>query len=72
MRIAAVLGERNAMVWHRKPLFTPYSVFTLQTNALFSHLKATRHFGYRPRPFRQTIQSTLRSLGFKKKLYGKI
>ena len=72
MRAAAVLGERYAMLWHRKPLFTPYSVFTLQTNAFFSHLKATRHFGYHARPLRRTIQSTLRSLGFHKKLYGKV
>lgn len=43
-------------VVHRKKLFlTPYSAYTLGSNANFSHEKATAAFGYAPRPWQETL-----------------
>jgi len=41
------------------PLLTPYSVYTLNTNGRFSHEKATREFGYHPRPIEESIRESL-------------
>ena len=43
----------------RHPLLTPYSVYTLGTNANFSHEKATRELGYSVRDLRETIRDSL-------------
>jgi len=64
LKSAAVLGERFAGILRRKPLFTPYSMATLQTNAFFSNLKARHELGFRARPLRRTVQNVLRSLGY--------
>jgi dihydroflavonol-4-reductase len=66
LRAAAVLGEGFARVLRRKPLFTPYSMATLQTNAFFCNRKARRELGYRTRPLQRTVQNVLRSLGYRK------
>ena len=44
------------------PIFTPYSLRTLQTNGFFSHEKATKEFGYRPRGVEETVKASLESL----------
>ena len=46
---------------HRKerPLYTRYSLHTLQSNDRFSHDKATRELGYHPRDLRTTITDTV-------------
>jgi dihydroflavonol-4-reductase len=44
---------------NHRPVFTPYSVATLQTNAHFSHAKATAEFAYSPRPLTDTLRDTL-------------
>ncbi len=41
------------------PLFTAYSLYTLQTNARFSHEKATRALAYTTRPFSDTVADTI-------------
>ncbi len=41
------------------PLFTPYSVYTLHTNGVFSHEKATRELGYAPREIEASIRDSL-------------
>ncbi|GAB1433181.1 SDR family oxidoreductase [Spirochaetota bacterium] len=43
----------------RIPLFNKYSVYTLSENSLFSHKKAERELGYKPRPFEETVRDTL-------------
>jgi dihydroflavonol-4-reductase len=53
-----------AVAWGRmrgeRPLFTPFSVLTLQeSNRQILHTRATRDLGYDPRPFRDTIADTL-------------
>lgn len=64
MKSAAYLGEKVSLLLHRSPLFTPYSLFTLYSNSLFSHRKATKNLGYRTRSLRRTIRSVLQSLGY--------
>jgi len=55
VRLAAPLCEKLALR-RKKPLFlTPYSVYTLFSNAVFSHEKATRELDYRPRELRETL-----------------
>ncbi len=54
-----------AITWQAKrkkerPLYTSYSLHTLQSNDRFSHDKATRELGYTPRDLRATIRDTVR------------
>ncbi len=44
----------------RQPLYTSMSLRALQDNKNISHDKATRELGYQPRPFRDTLEDTLR------------
>ena len=68
MKSAAYLGEKVSLMFRRSPLFTPYSLFTLYSNALFSHRKATKNLGYRTRSLRRTIRSMLQALGYGSKI----
>lgn len=52
----------------KTPLFTRYSVYTLQSNSLFSHAKATLELGYNPRPLHETLRDTLAYLVQSKRL----
>ncbi len=61
-RAVAPLYEKYCL-WKKKPLyFTPYSIYTLGTNASFSHEKATRELGYLPRRMQETFTDTVRWL----------
>ncbi|NBK97231.1 MAG: NAD-dependent epimerase/dehydratase family protein [Erysipelotrichia bacterium] len=42
-----------------RPLYTRYSLMTLQSNARFSHDKATQKLGYMPRDLKDTIKDTI-------------
>lgn len=44
----------------RRALFTPYSVHTLTRYYTFSHEKAAKEFGYSSRPFRESIEDTVK------------
>ena len=59
IKLVAPLAECYYKCLRQKPLFTSYSVHTLQSNAEFSHEKADRELDYHPRPFRETLQDTL-------------
>ncbi len=48
-----------ARLTHTRPLFTPYSLFTLESNSRFTHDKATMELGYHPRDIRSTIGDTI-------------
>ena len=50
-----------------RPLYTKYSLYTLNSNDKFSHDKATQELGYRPRDLYQTIADTIKWVGPKKK-----
>lgn len=44
------------------PLLTSYSLYTLRSNSLFSHDKASRELGYNPRPLKETLTDTVKWL----------
>jgi dihydroflavonol-4-reductase len=53
------------MAWYSRltgttPVFTPYALEVLLSNADISHAKATRELGYNPRPPRQSIIETVK------------
>ena len=59
-RRIAPAAERISLLFSKAvPLFTPYSVYTLHTNGLFSHEKATKALGYFPRTIDQSIRASL-------------
>ena len=55
----APLAELYYKLLRQPPLYTAYSIYTLGSNALFSHAKATAQLGYAPRDLRQTIEDTV-------------
>lgn len=59
VRITAPFAELYYRLLRQKPLYTSYSVHTLESNAVFSHEKAARALGYHTRPFRETLADTL-------------
>lgn len=62
----APLSEFYYDLKHQPPLYTRYSLYTLGSNANFSHAKADRDLEYSVRPIRETINDTvewLRSVG---------
>lgn len=61
-KAAAPLMEFSARRRHARPLYTRYSLYTLQSNDRFSHDKASAELGYRPRDLRRTVADTVRWL----------
>ena len=62
VRLLAPAIERLCVL-RKQPLFlTPYSVYTLRSNAVFSHEKATRELGYHPRELAETLDEVLSGL----------
>lgn len=58
----APIAEWWAIRRNRPTIYTPYAVWTLQTNAQFSYRKAQQAFGYQPRPLQETIDATVASI----------
>ena len=54
--VVAAMGRLNG----KRPLYTSVSLRALKSNRNISHEKASRELGYQPRPFRETLQDTLR------------
>ena len=59
---AAPLLAAFARMRGRRPLYTAYSLQALASSDRFSHDKATRELGYRPRDLRLTVRDTVRWL----------
>ncbi len=59
IKATAPLAERYYTLLKRPPLFTPYSLYTLKSNAAFSHDKATRELNYKPRDLKTTLTDTV-------------
>jgi len=57
--ISAPFAELYYRMLRQKPLFTAYSIFTLNTNSDFSHAKAQRVLDYSVTPFRKTMEDTI-------------
>lgn len=55
-RAAAPLLEAVALRKQERPLYTKYSLYTLTSNANFSHDRATQELGYRPRSLAHTVR----------------
>lgn len=58
-KATAPLAEGWYKMLKQPPLYTSYSLYTLESNALFSHEKATQELGYIPRPLRETLLDTV-------------
>ncbi len=59
VRATAPLAERYYEILRETPLFTPYSIYTLNSNALFSNEKARDELGYTTRDMRNTLEDTV-------------
>jgi dihydroflavonol-4-reductase len=58
-KLTAPLSELHYRLLRQPPLYTSYSLYTVGSNACFSHEKATRALGYCPRPLEATIADTV-------------
>ena len=59
VHFTAPLAEAYYKLLRQPPLFTKYSLSTLNSNAVFSHAKATKELGYQTRAMRQTLTDTV-------------
>jgi dihydroflavonol-4-reductase len=59
VKMTAPLAEIYYKIRRKPPLFTPYSIETLQANANFSHEKASSELGYQTRDMKQTLLDTV-------------
>lgn len=59
-RMAVPFIQAHAKRKKSRPLYTAYSLHTLESNDKFSHNKATKELGYSPRDLEQTIIDTIR------------
>lgn len=58
-KIFAPAAEHFAKLRHVKPVYTLYSIYTLGTNAKFSHRRATKELGFEPRELKETLKDTV-------------
>lgn len=58
-KMTAPLAELYYKCLKQKPLYTAYSLYTLTSNASFSHQKATTELGYQPRAIEETLQDAV-------------
>lgn len=52
----AIIAELYYKIRRKPPLFTNYSLYTLKSNAIFSHEKATKELDYHPRPLKESVK----------------
>lgn len=65
-KAAAPAFEGIAKITKTRPLFTRYSLHTMDANSRFSHDKATMELGYSPRDMKDTVEDTIKYLKAKK------
>ncbi len=61
-KLTAPLSEIYYNIKKQPPLYTKYSLYTLESNANFSHAKASRELGYSPRQIQTTVDDTVKWL----------
>lgn len=61
-KFTAPLSELYYNLRKQPPLYTKYSLYTLESNSNFSHAKADRELGYAVRPAQETIDDTIKWL----------
>jgi dihydroflavonol-4-reductase len=59
-RVGAPFIKIASDIQHTRPLYTSVSLRALDSNHHISHGRAAKELGYQPRPFRQTLEDTLR------------
>ena len=59
-KLAEPILYRIAVLKKERPLYTTYSLYTLEANDHFSHDKATKELGYAPRDLMETMRDTVR------------
>ena len=59
-RVGAPFIQAASRINGKRPLCTGVSLRALKSNRNISHERASRELGYQPRPFRETIDDTLR------------
>ncbi|WP_101772258.1 NAD-dependent epimerase/dehydratase family protein [Peptostreptococcus faecalis] len=62
VKMTASLSEIYYKMLKQPPLFTSYSLYTLNSNSLFSHQKATIELGYKTRDMNVTLAETVKWL----------
>jgi len=67
-KIAAPFFELYSSASRKASLFTSYSLYTLSSNAVFSHKKAEKELGYKPRPFLESVSDTVSWLRNQKRM----
>ncbi len=67
-KLTAPIAEKYYEIRKEPPLYTSYSLFTLDSNSNFSHEKATRELDYKPREFEETIDDTASFLRKEKRI----
>ncbi len=60
VKIIAPICETYYNIKKEVPLFTKYSLYTLQSKSNFSHEKATKELGYTTRNLNETIEDTIK------------
>ena len=58
VKLLAPLFELYSNVRHHRPLFTPYSIYVLHTNSLFSNEKAKNELNYTTHSLEDTLKTT--------------
>ncbi len=59
LKHTAIYVEYFYKLVKKAPLFTPYSIYTLNSNSNFSHAKATYELNYHPRPLKESLSDTI-------------
>ena len=60
IKAVAPFSECYYKMFKKSPLFTKYSIYTLNTNGDFTHDKATAEFGYLPRGLKESLADTIK------------
>ncbi len=68
VKLTAPLAELYYKILRQPPLFTSYSIHTLNSNANFSHAKAAAELGYTTRDMRDTLTDTVNWLKEKNRI----
>lgn len=67
-KFTAPIAELYYKLIKQPPLYTPYSLYTLNSNSIFSHEKADKELGYTTRPMEQSVRNTIKSLREQKRI----
>ena len=59
LKYISIFVEYAYKLAKRKPLFTPYSIYTLNSNSNFSHNKASLELDYNPRSLNESLIDTI-------------